>query len=318
MKKVILVDKNDNQIGTEEKMKAHIEGKLHRCFSIFIFNSKGELLLQKRAKEKYHSGGLWSNTCCSHPRPNKKIEEEAKKRLKEEMGMDSELQEVFSFTYKAKVGDLIENEIDHVFFGTFDGRPKPNPKEVEDWKWVNPDEIKKDMKENPSKYTPWFRTILDRALREFSKNKRVVVGGTFDLLHSGHRALLKKAFQLGKVTIGLSSDNFAKKIKKRKVNNFELRKRGLEDFIKKNFSKKADILKIEDKFGFALDKDFDYIVVSPATHETALMINEKRKQRNKKPIEIAKIEFVLAEDGNPISCTRIAKGEINKQGQLSK
>jgi len=174
MIQVILVDKDDKEIGTEEKLKAHQEGKLHRCFSIFVFNLKGELLLQKRAKEKYHSGGLWSNTCCSHPEPNRNLKQEAKRRLKEEMGIDCDLEEIFSFIYKAKVkakkGYLIEYEFDHVFIGKFDGTPEPNPEEVEDWKWIKPEELKKDVKENSQKYTEWFRIILDKVLKRSKKN----------------------------------------------------------------------------------------------------------------------------------------------------
>ncbi len=159
---VALVDKKDREIGKEEKIKAHKEGKLHRAFSIFIFNKKGELLLQKRQNGKYHSPGLWSNTCCSHPRPGKDIKEEAERRLKEEMGIKANLKEVFSFIYKAKVGDLIEYEFDHVFFGKFDGKPKPNKKEVKDWKWQNLKDLKEDIKKNPQKYTPWLRIILTK------------------------------------------------------------------------------------------------------------------------------------------------------------
>lgn len=157
---VITVNKKDKEIGKEEKIKAHQEGKLHRAFSIFIFNEKGELLLQKRAESKYHSGGLWSNACCSHPRPGFDLKKEAKKRLKEEVGIKTTLKEVFSFIYKAKVGDLIEHEFDHVFVGKFNGDPKPNGKEVEEWRWINKRELKKDLKENPEKYTPWLKIIL--------------------------------------------------------------------------------------------------------------------------------------------------------------
>lgn len=160
--KVILVNEKDHEIGTEEKIKAHKEGKLHRAFSIFIFNKKGELLIQKRAKSKYHSGGLWSNTCCSHPRPGEDLKEAANRRLKEEMGIETDLKEVFSFIYKAKLGDLIENEFDHVFFGQFEGTPKPDRKEVEDWKWIKISTLKKDIKKNPKKYTFWFKAILKK------------------------------------------------------------------------------------------------------------------------------------------------------------
>jgi len=168
MEKVILVDKNDKEIGREDKIKAHREGKLHRAFSIFLFNKRGELLIQKRAKSKYHSPGLWSNTCCSHPRPDRELEDEVKRRLKEEMRIvEYDLKEVFSFTYNLKVGDLIEHEFDHVFWGTFEGNPKPDPAEVESWKWVNLIELKKDIKENPGKYTAWFKLILDRVIRKY-------------------------------------------------------------------------------------------------------------------------------------------------------
>jgi isopentenyl-diphosphate delta-isomerase len=160
--KVVLVDEKDKEIGIEEKIKAHREGKLHRAFSIFIFNSKGELLLQKRAKSKYHSGGLWSNTCCSHPRPKETMEEAVKRRLKEEMGIECEFKFFDKIIYKAKVGDLIENEIDYIFVGNFDGNPKPSKDEVEDWKWIKLDDLKDDIKKNPEKYTPWLKIILSK------------------------------------------------------------------------------------------------------------------------------------------------------------
>ena len=162
MEKVVLVNKEDKEIGTEEKIKAHLEGKLHRAFSILLFNKKGELLIQKRAKTKYHSGGLWANTCCSHPRPKENLKEATKRRLKEEMGINCNLKEVFSFIYKAKIGKLIEHEFDHVFFGKFDGTPRPNKKEVADWKWIKLTDLQADIKKNPQKYTPWFKIILKK------------------------------------------------------------------------------------------------------------------------------------------------------------
>jgi isopentenyl-diphosphate delta-isomerase len=165
-KEVILVDRKNREIGIEEKLKAHQEGKLHRSFSIFVFNKNGELLIQRRAKSKYHSGGLWSNTCCSHPRPGKNLIREAKRRLKEEMEIKCDLKEIFSFYYKVKVGKLIEHEFDHVFFGKFDKNPKPDLKEAEDWKWIKLRDLKKDVKKNPSKYTVWFKIILERAPKE--------------------------------------------------------------------------------------------------------------------------------------------------------
>lgn len=150
------------------------------------------------------------------------------------------------------------------------------------------------------------------------KVKKVVVGGTFEMLHKGHKAFLKKAFELGKVSIGLTSDMMARERKKGEVKNFKLRKKQLKDFILKEFSEKPEIVKIEDKFGFAIERDFDFVVVSPETYKTAVEINKERQKRNKKPIKIAEIKFVLAEDRKPISATRILKGEINKEGQLLK
>lgn len=154
--------------------------------------------------------------------------------------------------------------------------------------------------------------------KESRKSKIVVVGGTFDILHKGHKALLRKAFELGEVGIGLTSNELAKKMKNRKVQDFEIRKRHLEDFINEEFKGEYRIVKIKDEFGLTLEKNFDYIVVSPETYETAELINEERKRRNKKPIEIVKIDFVLAEDGKPISGHRISKEEIDREGKLLK
>ncbi len=160
---VVLVDSNDKETGFEEKLKTHKEGKLHRAFSIFVFNSKGELLLQKRAETKYHCGGLWTNTCCSHPRPGELLKEAVHRRLKQEMGFDCLLNEVFSFSYKVKFeNNLVENEFDHVFSGKFDGEPKPNPEEASAFKWVGVEELKKDIKKNPGKYTYWLRIAIDK------------------------------------------------------------------------------------------------------------------------------------------------------------
>jgi len=148
--------------------------------------------------------------------------------------------------------------------------------------------------------------------------KKVIVGGTFDILHDGHKAFLRKAISLGALTIGLTSNIFAKKTRKRKVRDFRYRKKELEDFIKKEFKVRPKIMKIEDKFGPTLKEDFDYIVVSPLTFKTAELINRMRLKRKKKPIKIIKIKLVLAEDGKPISASRISEGKIDKEGKLLK
>ena len=167
---VILVDNAGREIGTEEKLKAHREGKLHRAFSIFVFNTLGELLLQKRSETKYHSGGLWTNTCCSHPRLGESNYCAARRRLNEEMGFDCELTEFFSFIYQTELeNNLFEHELDHVFIGHYDGPPVPNPDEVDDWKWMNVEKLKQDVGDNPDHYTYWFKLILNRVLEEYKE-----------------------------------------------------------------------------------------------------------------------------------------------------
>ena len=166
MKDIILVDRNDNEIGSGEKMAVHLEGKLHRAFSIFIFNSQGEMMLQQRASTKYHSPGLWTNTCCSHPRPGEVLEKAAKRRLKEEMGFECELEEVLSFIYKAKVEELTEHEFDHVFIGKFNQEPVLNKEEADNWKWIEPKKLAEDVIKNPKQYTCWFKIILTKMLNK--------------------------------------------------------------------------------------------------------------------------------------------------------
>ena len=162
---IILVDRNDKEIGYEEKIKPHLEGRLHRAFSVFVFNSDGEMLLQQRARSKYHSGGLWTNTCCSHPRRGEETEKAAHRRLSEEMGFDCPLEEQFTFIYKAKLDrGLTEHEFDHVFFGTYNGEVEPDPEEADGYDWVTIDNLKKDMKLNPDKYTVWFKIALPKVL----------------------------------------------------------------------------------------------------------------------------------------------------------
>lgn len=157
---VILCDIYGTPIGKCEKLKAHKEGKLHLAFSVFIFNSKKQLLLQKRSKDKYHSPLKWSNTCCSHP-VTEDIIGEAKIRLKKEMGIDTDLKGIFSFQYKAKVENLVENEFDYVFIGTYDKDPKPDNSEVEAFRWVSITDLIAEIKTTPDKFTPWLRLCIE-------------------------------------------------------------------------------------------------------------------------------------------------------------
>ena len=160
--KVILVDKNDNQVGLMPKLEAHEKGVLHRAFSIFIFNSKYELLLQKRASSKYHSGGLWTNTCCSHPREGEDILDAANRRLDEEMGIKTSLRKVYDFIYKAELDNqLTEHEFDHVFYGVFDNDPILNKEEAEDFKWVDMETLNNDIIKNEVNYTVWFKIAFE-------------------------------------------------------------------------------------------------------------------------------------------------------------
>ncbi len=164
---IILVDGEDKQIGTGEKMEVHRAGLLHRAFSVFVFNSKGETLLQQRALGKYHSAGLWTNTCCSHPRVGENTLVGAKRRLKEEMGIVCELEEIDSFVYKTEFEGLFEHEFDHIFVGRYEGNPIINKSEVESFLWISLAELKRDIEENPNKYTSWFKIALKRT--DFSK-----------------------------------------------------------------------------------------------------------------------------------------------------
>ncbi len=163
MEYVILVDEKDGEIGTMEKMAAHSSGSLHRAISIFVFNQQRELLIHRRASGKYHSAGLWTNTCCSHPRPGEKSEDAAKRRLREEMGFTCDLRFSFSILYNARLENgLIEHEFDHVFTGSWDGIPDPDPAEVSDWKFVSMSFIREEIEKHPETYTAWFRLILPK------------------------------------------------------------------------------------------------------------------------------------------------------------
>lgn len=156
--KVILVDQNDLEIGTIDKMEAHVKGLLHRAFSVFLFNSKKEMLIHQRAAEKYHGGSLWTNACCSHPQPGEDLKHSAIERLQFEMGLQCELQKAFSFIYHSPVENgLIEYEYDHVYIGFTDDLPIPNPEEVQDYRWVSTADLKNEIAEAPEKFTFWFK-----------------------------------------------------------------------------------------------------------------------------------------------------------------
>jgi len=161
----MIVDASGQVIGTMDKLAAHKTGMLHRAFSVFIFNSKGQLLLQQRALHKYHSGGLWTNTTCSHPKLGEKTMAAAHRRLQEEMGIDCELTEVFQFSYRHEFENgLIENEYDHVFIGICDQLPVPDPAEVSSFKYIDIDQLKYELSEQPELYTAWFKICLERVL----------------------------------------------------------------------------------------------------------------------------------------------------------
>ncbi len=160
---VILVDERDNKLGLMEKMEAHEKGLLHRAFSVFVVNSSGELMMQQRALHKYHSGGLWTNTCCSHPRDGETTEEAAHRRLQEEMGFDCEIRKMFHFIYKAELDlGMTEHELDHLYIGFYNGIPQLNKEEAADWKWMSIEEVEADLVERPQNYTEWFKIIFAR------------------------------------------------------------------------------------------------------------------------------------------------------------
>ena len=163
IEQVILVDEQDQPVGACEKMAAHEQGLLHRAFSIFIFNSRGRLLLQQRSKGKYHSGGLWTNTCCSHPRPGETTEYAAYRRLQEEMGFQTELFHAFTFTYRAALDkELVEHEIDHVFTGIYEGEVFPNSEEAMDHSYMDMVQLEESLERFPEKFTVWLRIAFPR------------------------------------------------------------------------------------------------------------------------------------------------------------
>ncbi len=166
---VILVNERDEKIGLMPKLEAHQKGILHRAFSIFVFNDKNELMLQQRALNKYHSPGLWTNTCCSHQRDGETSLEAGKRRLEEEMGFTTPLKETNSFIYKAPFDNgLTEHELDHILVGNYNGIPEINQTEVASWKWMNLEQVQKDIQINPDDYTAWFKIIFDKYHQNFS------------------------------------------------------------------------------------------------------------------------------------------------------
>lgn len=162
---VVLVTTEDQPIGVMDKLEAHEKGVLHRAFSVFVFNDQGQLLLQQRAMEKYHSPGLWTNTCCSHQRSGETTEEAAHRRLVEEMGFDCTLTKAFEFVYRAEFDNgLTEHEYDHVLIGTYNDSPEPDPAEVGGWQYVDTDDLVKKINAQPEQYTEWFKIALPQLL----------------------------------------------------------------------------------------------------------------------------------------------------------
>jgi len=167
---VLLVNERDEPVGTMGKLKAHQEGALHRAFSVFLFDGEGRLLMQRRAPGKYHSAGLWTNTCCSHPRPGEPVADAARRRLNEEMGIDVPIEHRFSFLYKASFDNgLHEHELDHVFFGCCSGEPEPATEEADDWKYLHPDTLDADLVAHPERYTVWLRECWSRVRAELAR-----------------------------------------------------------------------------------------------------------------------------------------------------
>lgn len=171
MEEVVLVDSKDNVRGTMEKLEAHRKGALHRAFSVLLFNKKGEVMLQQRAADKYHSGSLWSNTCCSHPKPHESNAHAVSRRLKEEMGLNADTQPLYQFIYKYEFdSSLIEHELDHVYIGETSKKPQLNHEEASDWRWMGWKDLTTDMKDHEDQYTFWFKHIINH----FNQNPHIL------------------------------------------------------------------------------------------------------------------------------------------------
>jgi isopentenyl-diphosphate delta-isomerase len=169
---IVLVDEHDRPVGTSDKLAAHQRGGvLHRAFSVFLFDAQGRMLLQQRAATKYHFANLWTNACCSHPRPGEAVAEAARRRVREELGIDVPLTPALTFVYRAEdpASGLTEHEYDHVFVGRLDGEPAPNPAEVSAVEWIDPAALLRDVRARPERYTPWFRIVLDRVLNHHAE-----------------------------------------------------------------------------------------------------------------------------------------------------
>lgn len=176
MEQVILVDERDALIGSIEKMEAHRKALLHRAFSVFVFNNREEMLLQQRAFEKYHSGGLWTNSCCSHPRFGEDTQSAAARRLREEMGFETPLKKIFDFVYKADFANgLTEHEFDHVFVGYYDGKIMPNSKEVHDFAFMSMPDIEEAMQKDPERFTVWFHIAFPKVMNWWKQSRRRLV-----------------------------------------------------------------------------------------------------------------------------------------------
>jgi isopentenyl-diphosphate delta-isomerase len=171
VEQVILVDTNDSEVGVMEKMEAHKQALLHRAFSVFLFNKQGKMLLQQRAFSKYHSPGLWTNTCCSHPRPGETLDHAVTRRLQEEMGIEATVTKAFDFIYKAALpNELSEHEFDHVYIGQYDGEVMPNPLEVGNFVYQSIEEVKSNLESHPDKYTVWFQIAFPKVAQWYEIN----------------------------------------------------------------------------------------------------------------------------------------------------